>query len=39
MAQKIPQAGNTKKHGKTLMEKRSQKRAKKAEKTKKTLLG
>lgn len=38
MGQKIPQSGNTKKHGKSLLEKRSAKRAKKAEKTKKTLI-
>lgn len=39
MAQKVPPSGNTKKQGKSLLEKRSLKRAKKAEKSKKTLLG
>ena len=34
MAQKIPPSGNTKKQGKTLLEKRSLKKAKKAEKSK-----
>jgi hypothetical protein len=38
MAQKIPPSNNAKKAGKTLMEKRSAKRAKKAEKSKKGLI-
>ena len=39
MAEKSPQSGNNKKQGKTLQEKRSAKKAKKAEKTKRGSAG
>jgi hypothetical protein len=38
MVNKAPQPGQSKKQGKTLMEKRAEKRAKKAAKTRKTGL-